>query len=378
MNAFIDYTDNRIFLTVLILFIGTISLQLYYILFIFRKLAIHKSSENNSKPEIPISIIIASRNGGTELLKNLPAILNQEYSNFEVIVVNNNSVDNSSKILADFELKYPHLRVIELGNGKHLRPGKKLPLTVGIKGAKNEHLIFTDVDCIPNSNQWVKQMAQSFSDEKEIVLGYGPYHKRTGAINKIIRFDSAWIAINYLSYALYKIPYMGVGRNLAYTKTAFYSVDGYKSHCSLSSGDDDLFVQEAANKSNLAIQIDPKSYCFSEAKINWTDWIYQKSRHYTTAPKYSFIKKLLLAIYPITLISAWICFVSLMIIAKHICLCILLMSTFYAVKWWIQGKCLLKLKEKRFAVFFPFWDLFYALLIPMVYVLAINKQNYKW
>lgn len=378
MNAFIDHIDNRIFLTVLSLFIGTIGLQLYYILFIFRKLAIYKSSENNRKPEIPISIIIACRNGGNELLKNLPAILNQEYSNYEVIVVNNNSVDNSSIILADFELKYRHLKVIELGNGKHLRPGKKLPLTVGIKGANNEHLIFTDVDCIPNSNQWVTQMAQSFTDDKKIVLGYGPYHKRKSIINKIIRFDCAWIAMNYLSYALYKIPYMGVGRNLAYTKTAFYSVDGYKSHCSLSSGDDDLFVQEAANKSNLAIQIDPQSYCFSEAKNNWTDWIYQKSRHYTTAPKYSFIKKLLLAIYPISLISTWICFVSLMVIAKHICLCILFMSTFYAVKWWIQGRCLLKLKEKRFAVFFPLWDLFYALLIPLVYVLAINKQNYKW
>jgi len=377
MYDLIGHMDNSTFLVIIGIFIGTLSLQLYYVLFIFRKLAMFRPSEVN-KVEIPISVIIASRNGGEELLKSLPIILNQEYSNYEVIVVNNNSVDNSSKILADFESKYPHLKVIELGNGKHLRPGKKLPLTVGIKGAANEHLLFTDVDCIPNSNQWIKQMAQSFSAHKEIVLGYGPYHKRKGIINKIIRFDCAWIAINYFSYALYKIPYMGVGRNLAYTKTAFYSVDGYKSHCSLSSGDDDLFVQEAANKSNLAIQIDPQSYCFSEAKINWTDWIYQKSRHYTTAPKYSFIKKLLLAIYPVSLISAWICFVSLMVIAKHICLCILLMSTFYAVKWWIQGRCLLKLKEKRFAVFFPFWDLFYALLIPMVYVLAINKQNYKW
>ena len=134
MYDLIGHIYNSKFLVLISIFLGTISLQLYYVLFIFRKLAIHKPIAKNQEKEVPISIIIASRNGGNELIKNLPKILHQEYSNYEVIVVNNNSVDNSSKVLADFELKYSHLKVIELGNGKHLRPGKKLPLTVGIKG----------------------------------------------------------------------------------------------------------------------------------------------------------------------------------------------------------------------------------------------------
>ncbi len=370
--------DNDVFTLLLSLFIGTLALQLYFTLAVFRKLAFYRPDTIGQDEEVPVSVIIASRNGGEHLRKTLPSVLNQDYPCYEVIVVNNNSKDDSSQILSEFEEKYPSLRVIELDNGKHARPGKKLPLTLGIKGAKYEHLLFTDVDCTPNSDQWIKQMASSFISNKEIVLGYGPFTEKKGMLNAIIRFDCVWIAMNYLSQALNRNAYMGVGRNLAYTKSTFYAVEGYKSHYSLISGDDDLFVQEASKKDNVAIQVDPKTYCVSDGKNSWSDWIRQKSRHYTTTPKYGFIKKLLLAIYPISLLLTWICFVSLVLMGQYTGLCILCMGLLCVIKWWIQGKCLLKLQNKRFAAFFPFWDLFYSLLIPVVYLLAVNKRNTKW
>ena len=332
-----------------------------------------KKSASN---EIPISVIIAARNESHNLQENLRFILEQDYSNFEVIVVNNNSSDDSYQVLSALKKGYNHLEIIEFNNPDHVRQGKKLPLTIGIKAAKNEYLLMTDADCKPRSNQWIKKMARGFK-EKEIILGYGPYIKNSGLLNSIIRFDTAWIGMNYLSFALNGLAYMGVGRNLAYTKSAYQAVDGYKSHHMLASGDDDLFIQEASKKSLLGIEIHADTHCFSPSKNTWSEWVHQKSRHYTTTPKYSFIKKLLLATYPITLVAAWFSFVSLMILSNSVFICFI-MILFYTIKWWIQGKCLIKLNERKFALFFPFWDLFYSFLSPVLYMMGKTKRNKNW
>lgn len=378
MTVLSQHLDNGMILGLFVFFTGTIILQLYYVLFIFRGLAFYKSFPKRKTPEIPVSIIIAARNESRSIQDNLRFILEQEYSNFEVIVVNNNSIDDSAQILSEIKKEFNVLQVVELNNPKHIRQGKKLPLTLGIKAAKNEHLLLTDADCRPQSKQWIKTMVKGFNHKQEIILGYGPNQKERGILNAIIRFDTAWIGINYFSFALSRQPYMGVGRNLAYTQKAYHSVDGFKSHYALSSGDDDLFIQEASKKSTVGIQIDRDSYCFSPAKTSWSAWINQKSRHYTTSTKYSFIKKLLLAIYPITLVTAWFSFVSLMIWGKAVFIYLLIMGLFYVIKWWIQGRCLIKLNERRFALFFPFWDLFYSFLSPLIYVLGKTKRNKNW
>ena len=368
--------DNGIILFLFTLFIGTIIVQLYYILFIFQKLAFLNFQRKSASNEIPISVIIAARNESHNLQENLRFILEQDYSNFEVIVVNNNSSDDSYQVLSTFKKGYNHLEIIEFNNPDHVRQGKKLPLTLGIKAAKNEHLLLTDADCKPKSNQWIKKMAGGFK-EKEIILGYGPYIKTSGLLNSIIRFDTAWIGMNYFSLALTGLAYMGVGRNLAYTKSAYQAVDGYKSHHMLASGDDDLFIQEASKNSSLGIEIDADTHCFSPSKNTWSEWVHQKSRHFTTTPKYSFIKKLLLATYPITLVAAWFSFVSLMILSNSVFICFI-MILFYTIKWWIQGKCLIKLNERKFALFFPFWDLFYSFLSPVLYMMGKTKRNKNW
>ena len=378
MSFINQHTNDPLILCCIIVFIVAVMVQLYYTLFIFYKLALYKVLKPNTPPELPISVIIAARNERKALDKNLCSILKQDYPQFEVIVVNNNSVDDSNEVLKEYQNKFKNLKIVPLHSPKHITKGKKLPLTLGIKAAKYEHLVFTDADYTPSSNQWLNRMAQKFEEGNEIVLGYGPHKKTKTWVNKIIRFDTAWIGINYFAFALKSIPYMGVGRNLAYTKTAYHRVNGFKSHYALPSGDDDLFIQEASKQASLCIQVDAKSFCESEAKETWTDWINQKSRHYTTSVKYRFIKKVLLATYPITLITAWFSFVSLMILGSCPLLYTLAIVSVTLIKWWIQGKCLDKIKERKFALFFPFWDLFYALLIPIIYFLAKNKRNKDW
>jgi glycosyltransferase involved in cell wall biosynthesis len=352
--------------------------QLLYLIFIYARLSFYKIPELEEKSLMPVSVIIAARNESDNLYENLPTILSQEYPEFEVIVVNHQSIDDSNWLLFAFKQQYKNLKVIDIPKNKHLRAGKKFPITMAIKGAKYEHFILTDADCKPASNQWLKKIVSSFSSKKQIVMGYGPFLKDKGFLNRIIRFDAAWIGINYFSMALAKLPYMGVGRNLAYTKTVFNSVSGFKSHYYLPSGDDDLFIQQAAQKSNYTINIDPEAFAYSPAAPTWERWGRQKSRHYSTSNHYKVIKKLLLGIYPISLLLLWVSFVILLFKPDFRIISGVVFGVIVFLKWWLQGKCLIKLKEKGFVLFLPFWDLFYSILTPMMFLLTEQKRNTKW
>ena len=363
---------------VFILFCVFAFFQLWWVIFIYARLAFHKEGGITNEEHLPVSIIIAARNEEDNLFHLLPKILTQDYPNFEVIVVNHQSSDDSSHILKAFQRQYAHLKIIELERSKHLRNGKKLPLTIAIKGAKYEHLLFTDADCDPASKNWLKLMASKFSPKKEIVLGYGPYKKEPGLLNRLIRLDTVMIASNYLSFAKAGIPYMGVGRNMGYTKSLFLSVNGFKSHYALQSGDDDLFIQEAAKKRNYTICTDPESFSYSESKKTWSDWYKQKSRHFTTTEHYRVIKKLLLGIYPLTLLFFYASFITLCINYQLCWLSIGVFSFILLLKWIVQGRILVKLREKGFVWIFPFWDLFYAVLAPILYYTTEKSTQNQW
>ena len=367
-----------LFSVIFLIFLFFVAIQLSYVVFIFLRLAFFKEKKAVASTLMPISIIIAARNESDNLYDNLPFILTQDYPEFEVIIVNNQSVDDSAWLLKALCLQHKNLKVVEIGKNKHLLPGKKLPITLGVKAAKYEKMVFTDADCKPASNQWLRIMSESFTENNQIILGYAPYFRTKGIINRIIRYDTAFIGVSYLSFALAKMPYMGVGRNLAYTKKVFESVRGFKSHYSLPSGDDDLFIQEAAVNQNYTIQISPETFCYSKASETWKGWVRQKTRHYSTSSRYKVIKKALLGIYPISLLLVWLTFVILLFNAKWFAISLIVFGCMLIVKWLIQGKCLRTLNEKGFALAFPLWDLGHALLMPMLYNFSDHKRYKKW
>ena len=367
-------------LLVFLLFVFFILIQLMYLFFIYMRFAIYnKKMETVNNDFTPsVSIIIAARNESDNLFQNLPMILSQDYPNFEVIVVNHQSIDESYNVLNALKLSHKNLKIIEVERSKHLGNGKKLPLTLGIKSAVSEYLIFTDADCVPASKLWLRNIVSGFGRGGQIVLGYGPYKKEKGVLNNFIRMDAIFIAVNYFSYALANIPYMGVGRNLAYTKKAFNSVSGFKTHYSISSGDDDLFVQEASVQNNVIIHIDKESYCYSSGKPTWKEYLQQKSRHYSTSSKYTFIKKSLLGIYPLSLFLMTVCFVSLLFDLEYVLLSLILFATLTILKWIVLGICFAKLDGKRFVLYLPFLELFYYLMITCMYYLSEKPKLSKW
>jgi biofilm PGA synthesis N-glycosyltransferase PgaC len=211
-------------------------------------------------------------------------------------------------VIGEYIMKYSHLRTTNISPDKKFTHGKKLALTVGIKAAKHEWLVFTDADCKVHSNQWLNRLQENFTDNKEIVLGYGGYFKRKGLLNAYIRYDTLVIAMQYLSFALSGMPYMGVGRNLAYRKSLFFKNKGFASHYGILSGDDDLFVNETANKSNTAVEFHPDSHTCSIPKQTWASWTKQKRRHFSTARRYKSKHIFWLGLEPLTRLLFYLTF----------------------------------------------------------------------
>ena len=240
---------NTFEIIVLSIFCFCLLVQLFYYFFIYFRFIFYRDRSKRKTNE-PVSVVICAQNEELNLKKFLPSVLNQNYPEYEVIVVDDCSTDNTADVLSEFKLKYKNLRVTFINKDDKFSHGKKLALTVGIKGAKHEWLLLTDADCEPVNENWIKTMSQNFTKDTSVVLGYGGYFRKRSILNNLIRFDALFIALQYFSLALKGKPYMGVGRNLAYRQSLFFKNKGFASHYQLLSGDDDLFINEVANKKN--------------------------------------------------------------------------------------------------------------------------------
>ncbi len=279
------------------IFVVSAAVQFFYYWYFFSRLAFHRKKMTYSGNPEPVSVVICAHNESENLQKNLPEILNQDYPDFEVVVVNDGSTDDSETMLLEFSNRYKHLKVINIKNSVTFYRSKKFPLSVGIRSASFDLVLLTDADCIPTSNQWIRTIQQNFIEKTEIVLGYGPYEKKKGWLNLLIRYDTFHTAIQYMGYALAGLPYMGVGRNLSYRRSLFFKHKGFINHYKVTSGDDDLFVNDAATATNTSIETDLRSHMISRPKESFEAWIQQKSRHYEAGKHYRPKFKWLLGMY---------------------------------------------------------------------------------
>jgi glycosyltransferase involved in cell wall biosynthesis len=290
-----------VWLLLFVLFCIVILIQLLYYIILFRKLAVFKPREKNFTQQYPVSVVVCARDEADNLYKNLPGVLVQQYrTTHEVIVVNDNSVDETKYLIEEFRKTFKHLNPVVLTQEAKLIPGKKFPLSMGIKSAKYEVLLLTDADCTPASENWIMHMQNGYDTGIDVVLGYGAYMKQPGFLNKLIRFETFHTALQYLSYALAGMPYMGVGRNLSYKRDVFFKNKGFSAINQVPGGDDDLFINMVATESNTAIVINEEAHTLSQPKKTFGAWIKQKGRHYSTAKYYKPKHKFLLGLYSFT------------------------------------------------------------------------------
>lgn len=352
-------------------------IQMIYYWALYSRLAFYRQKPGTPSDK-PVTVIICAKNEYQNLLKNLQSVLEQDYPDYEVIVVNDASDDDSIELLNSFARKYPHLRIFDLERNLNFFSGKKFPLALGIKSAKNEILLLTDADCMPSSPHWIRNMQKHYENETEVVLGYGAYKRTVGFLNQLIRYDAFLVAMQYFSFALAGKPYMGVGRNLSYKRELFYRAKGFTSHYKLRSGDDDLFINKVANRKNTRIEIFPESHTVSMAKTSFIHWVFQKRRHYTTASYYRPVFKFFLAMGYLTKLLLYLSFIVLLILQYNWLIAIIAFSVFFVSHWIILASCTNKMKENDLAVLSPVLEIFLLALIPFIYFSNLIYKQERW
>ena len=367
-----------IFEVLFFIFIAIVAIQfLYYVVF-FGKFSFAKKQDLVSK-NIPVSVIVCAKNEQENVKKIIPLLLEQNYSDFEVVLIDDASSDETLDIFEEFEKQYSKIKLVKVENNEAFWGNKKFALTMGIKACKHEYMLFTDADCYPTSMDWITQMSAQFTKEKTIVLGYGAYEKIAGSfLNKIIRFETLLTATQYFSWARLGKPYMAVGRNLAYKKSEFFNVRGFMDHMKIRSGDDDLFINQAATKDNCAIAFAPESFTYSKPKTKYKKWFKQKRRHVSTAKHYKFFDKFQLAIFFLSQLSFFVVAPVLLAFQYQWIIVISFVVFRYLFAWISLGYSASKLKEKDVMYWFPIIELVLIFTQLNVFVTNIFSKPVHW
>ncbi len=359
-----------------IVFFSAIAVQLIYIALFL--IAFLKKRVLFPVAPRPISIIICAHDEEQNLRELVPILLQQDYPEFEIIIIEDRCNDGTYDYLLQATKEYTRLKMVRVVNKPEHVSGKKFGLTLGIRAAKYDWVLLTDADCRPASSQWIKAMSANQKPETKMVLGFSPYEKAPGLLNTFIQFESLLTAIQFVGLALLGKPYMGVGRNLLYQKSLFLENKGFNNYLGITGGDDDLFVNQHATKKNTLVSMGSETLTFSKPKTSWREYYHQKLRHLSVGKHYKFSDKFILGLFA----SSWL--IS--------CLLVIPEAVVSSLFPWVLGAFLLrtalltilfyhaskKLGEPFTIWMMPFLDFIFAFYYLVAGVAATTAKRIAW
>jgi glycosyltransferase involved in cell wall biosynthesis len=349
-------------------------MSIVYYLSLFLRFVLFKKKRDALSISQPVSVIVVANDKALFLEKSLPLLLSQQYPDYEVVVVNYNSFDDTAVLLSILEKQYPHLKTITINTAVTTIRGRKFPLSIGIKESKHDTLLFTHPECLPASPYWLANMCNHFIYKKEIVLGYNTYVKQPTFFNGLLHFDQLQNALYRFSFALAKMPIMADGANLAYTKKLFAEQKGYAIHNHITAGDDDILVNKAAKKQgktyNYTIEIAPEAFTISQIKLSFKRWFALRRREYYAQKFYKSTHRFCLNFYKIVALLFYLSFIVALALAIPNKVLLAIISGIFLLKTVIQyiiyGFTAGRLNEKQILPLLLLWDFILLLLNPLI------------
>lgn len=394
------------------LFFGSIFIQFVYLLFVFTRLIRHRDFAGNYEGQAfpDVSIVISAFNELENLRELIPLLEKQEYPKFEIVIADDRSYDGTYDFLLNNEGGFSKVIFSRIESTPSHFTGKKYAMTVAIKKSSHDIILTTDADCRPVSNQWLKQMVTQLTADKSVVLGVSPYYQYKGLLNAFIRYETFQTAVQYLSFTLAKVPFMGVGRNLMFRKDLFWKTNGYVRHADLLSGDDDLFINEATTRDNVAIVVDKETHIYSDPKRTFSEWVTQKKRHLSVGKRYKFKDKITIGLLWMSFLFSWILILPTIFVQTPFELILpewliipndwlaqfqlqhwqpftnwMRLAIIVFVVWLLTRWLILHLCNKRLSVFvkswkIPWFDFLYAVYLLVFGIITIisNPKKLKW
>lgn len=239
-----------------------------------------------------VSVVVAARNAASTLPALLDALSVQSYPSYEIICADDCSTDDTAEVVETYSSRC----AITLLRIAVDHPGKKYALSQAISAASYDLVLCTDADCIPAGPLWIESMVLAIGDQ-DVVVGYGPLTAQGTLASWLAVAEGVWTAAHYLAAVEHGRPYMAVGRNLLYRRSAYHGVGGYTRHLDIVSGDDDLLLQDLAQSHSVTMTTDPRSWVYSAAPASLSMWLRQKVRHLSTATAYTLSDQVRLGIF---------------------------------------------------------------------------------
>ena len=360
------------------IFLVATVVQLLYHLFIFIRIWFYKESEHvNYKP---VSVIVSSKNQLDDLRSNLIYFLDQEYPKFEVIVINDASSDGTDDYLEELQKKYDYLKVVTntIQENDRFNKGKKFGITLAIKSATHDNLLFSDADSYPSSNQWIKKMQASFSSKNQIVLAYSRLVKRKGLLNRLLRYESVYLGLLSFSSALCGFSLLAQRRNIGYNRELFFSINGFFSHLNLSRGEAKLFVDEASNSSNTAVCLSAQAMTLSNKQKSYSEWFYHKRSYFHLSKRLRFSSLLILGMNFFSQFSFWMLIPVLLIYQINIQFVLLAFSLRFCMQYVVYWKMCKFTNEYSLLWFLPLYEISIMLIHFMLFLSTFIKKVNDW
>ena len=367
---------------IFLIFLISCSIQVLFYVFVFAPFAFSKPKIKSTVSNLKVSVIIAARNEYENLKNLLPKLEAQEYSKFEVIIINDRSEDKTGEILSFWEKQHDWLKVLhhtEIPTG--VNP-KKYAISQGVAQASGEIIILTDADCLPYTSKWINSIVANYSEKTGIVLGYSSYIADNSVLNFFIRWETLYTAVQYYSIAHAGIPYMGVGRNLSYRKKLFIDNKGFEKIAKITGGDDDLFVSGLATAENTSYVCSLDSQTVSVPEKSWKDWFKQKRRHLSVGVHYPLKIVLILGVLNVSQIFFYVTLLLLIIVWYKIVIVAAVYLFRMLTVWLVLRKVDQKLNKKNqhwhLTDFAPIFELFYVAYYIVTGLATLTNRNIKW
>lgn len=374
----LSFHFNSLSFIILIVFGVCLIIQLLYHWGLFSKVAFYK---RNARPKLdeelePVSVVLCARDAYEHLTELIPALLRQDYPDFEIVVVNDCSDDETEEYLKDLERNETKVKPVQLKQHLNFFNGKKFPLSMGIKSAQHDLIVLTDCNCMPVNEQWLRSVVNRYNSRTEIVIGYSPYVQKKSTLNRLMRFDAMQNGLLYLSAALNRHAYMGIGKNLSYRKELFYRNQGFISHYTTTVGEDDLFINQVATKKNTEVLIDAENAILTTPTNSFKLWMRQKSSRYSTVPKYNGRARLMLSLFYVSQFLFYVSFIALLALCANPAFSITNGAVFYipilvfffllrfGTQLFIYHKASKRLGEKGLLPGLILYDFLFAFLSP--------------
>lgn len=332
-----------------------------------------------------VSVIVCANDQAAALSTNLPLLLNQEYPEFQVVVVNNASTDNTEDVLQRFE-SYPNFYHTFVPPGVRNVSFRKMAMTIGIKAATHDYVLFVDPMGIPAGNRWLASMMGQVDNEAGVVLGYASNRHKQDFWHRMVAYDTLFSAMKYLGLALKGLPYRAHPSNLAFRKDLFFSQKGFSSHLFLQSGADDLLIREMATPKNIRVELSRESFIQLDKNASWTAWKNELLNHFTTSGLYKPGVRFLLKLEGLTRLLFYVLTLFLLVLTLangyYVWLSVsaVLLLTRFIVQGSVLNKTAKQLNESTTAFLYPIFDI----VLPLVkaYIKLFNRSGkgnaYTW